>query len=250
MDQCFWTAGWTSVMALLGGSGPPHYCTSICVRSCCTRLASCVDLINMFRSFSLLRMNHFCVQNKPSWHKSTWSVSEVQFCTWRIVLVGKMLKYSRWFCSPCVVLYRIAIKYYIPEIHQIELFKFPCTNLNKTRIKNNKKTLYSIFVWAWSKKLKNLHVTAGLVSMVQVIGDSATYLGRSCWSKSFRTNTDSLSRNRMNSSTRQQTNSSKVKTRHKIDAVKRLYWALIYHEYNTDITAIPVTKLACYHTIV
>jgi len=37
------TAGWTSVMALLGDSGPPHYCTSI--HSWCTRRASCVDLI-------------------------------------------------------------------------------------------------------------------------------------------------------------------------------------------------------------
>ena len=40
------TEGWTSVMALLGTSGPPHYCTSICKRSWCNRRASCVDLIN------------------------------------------------------------------------------------------------------------------------------------------------------------------------------------------------------------
>jgi len=46
MDQSFWTAGWTSVMALLGGSGPPHYCTFICVRFWYTSCASCLDLIN------------------------------------------------------------------------------------------------------------------------------------------------------------------------------------------------------------
>jgi len=33
-------------MALLGASGPPHYYISICNRSCCTKRASCVDLIN------------------------------------------------------------------------------------------------------------------------------------------------------------------------------------------------------------
>jgi len=33
-------------MALLGASEHPHYCTSICNRSCCTRRANCVDLIN------------------------------------------------------------------------------------------------------------------------------------------------------------------------------------------------------------
>jgi len=33
-------------MALLCDFGPPHYCTSICVRSCCTRRASCADLNN------------------------------------------------------------------------------------------------------------------------------------------------------------------------------------------------------------
>ena len=33
-------------MVLLGDFGPPHYCTSICVRSCCTGRASYVDLIN------------------------------------------------------------------------------------------------------------------------------------------------------------------------------------------------------------
>jgi len=42
----FKSAGWTSVMTLLGDSSPPDYYTSICVRSCCTRRASCVDLIN------------------------------------------------------------------------------------------------------------------------------------------------------------------------------------------------------------
>jgi len=46
MDQRCWTAGWTSVMALLGDFGPPHYCTSICVRSWWIRCACCVDLIN------------------------------------------------------------------------------------------------------------------------------------------------------------------------------------------------------------
>jgi len=51
----------------------------------------------------------------------------------------------------------------------------------------------------------------------------------------------------MNSSTRQQTDSFKVKTRHKNDAVKRLYWALTYHERDTEITATPVIKLACYN---
>jgi len=53
----------------------------------------------------------------------------------------------------------------------------------------------------------------------------------------------------MNSSTRQQTDSFKVKTRHKNDAVKRLYWALIYHERDTDITATPVIKLASLYKI-
>jgi len=33
-----------------------------------------------------------------------WSVSEVQFGTWRMILVGKILQYSRRFCSSCVVL--------------------------------------------------------------------------------------------------------------------------------------------------
>ena len=43
----FETAGWTSVMALLGDSSPPHYCTSICVRSWCTVIDTLpVDLIN------------------------------------------------------------------------------------------------------------------------------------------------------------------------------------------------------------
>ena len=35
-----------TVMALLGASRPPHYCTSICNRSCCTRRTSSVDLMN------------------------------------------------------------------------------------------------------------------------------------------------------------------------------------------------------------
>jgi len=33
-------------VTLLGASGLPHYCTSICNRSCCSRCASCVNLIN------------------------------------------------------------------------------------------------------------------------------------------------------------------------------------------------------------
>ena len=49
----------------------------------------------------------------------------------------------------------------------------------------------------------------------------------------------------MSSSTSQQTNSFEVKIRHKNDAVKRLYWALINHERDTDMTATIVNRLAC-----
>ena len=42
-------------------------------------------------------------------------------------------------------------------------------------------------------------------------------------------------RNRMNSSTSQQTRIFKVKIRHKNDAVRLLYWALINHERDTDM---------------
>ena len=53
-------------MALLSDSGPPHYCTSICVRSWCTRHASCVDLINKTKNlYKIPSYLNVCTERNP-----------------------------------------------------------------------------------------------------------------------------------------------------------------------------------------
>ena len=78
------------------------------------------------------------------------------------------------------------------------------------------------------------------LSIVQATADKATYLGQS-WCYSLQDK--HRSRNRMSLSKSQETSSFKVKIRHKNDAVRRLYWALINHERDTDMTATTINRL-------
>jgi len=53
-------------MALLGGSGPLHYCTSICRRFWCTSCASCLDLINQTKKARTKFRTKFQTSKSPS----------------------------------------------------------------------------------------------------------------------------------------------------------------------------------------
>jgi len=105
-------------------------------------------------------------------------------------------------------------------------------------------------VGQWSRIFSRMRIARSIsvTILTSTVSNGPRYSRQSCLPWVMLVYQDKhCSRNRMSSSTSKQTNSFKVKTRHKNDVVRRLYWALIKHERDTDMTAPTGSRLACHH---